>query len=63
MTPEEERAAAYQAQGLRRVGVMRQRAQALSGSPTALAALKRRWAPMTDHVRERRGGPGGTAAE
>lgn len=61
MTADEEaRAAAYRAQLRRRAKVMRARALALSGDPAAEADLKRRWAPLDEWLKERRGGPGGT---
>lgn len=59
MDDEERRAAEYRAQARRRHLVMRARALALSGDPAAEADLKRRWAPLAEWLKERRGGPGG----
>ena len=59
MDDEEARAAAYRAKMARRALVLRARALALSGDPAAEADLRRRWAPLSEWLRDKRGGPAG----
>lgn len=52
MTAEDDRAAAYRAQAVRRAAAIANRIKGLRGSDSARRALEERWAPVINRTRD-----------